>query len=120
MESGKPGDLYIEVEFQPHPLYRADGKDLSLELPVAPWEAALGATVKTPTPGGVVELKIPPASHAGSKLRLKGRGIPANPPGDFYVILQIALPPANDEKAKAAYAALAAAAPFNPRAALGM
>ncbi len=120
LESGKSGDLYIEVEFQPHPLYQVDGRDLSLELPVAPWEAALGATVKTPTPGGVVELKIPPGSHAGSKLRLKSRGIPSNPPGDFYVILQIALPPASDEKAKAAYAAMAAAMPFNPRAGLGM
>ena len=120
LESGKPGDLYIEVEFQPHTLYHVDGRDLSLELPVAPWEAALGATVKTPTPGGVVELKIPPGSHAGSKLRLKGRGIPANPPGDFYVILQIALPPANDDKAKAAYAAMAAAMPFDARAGLGL
>ncbi len=118
--NGKPGDLYIEVEFQPHALYRVDGRDLSLELPVAPWEAALGATVKTPTPGGMVELKIPPASHAGSKLRLKGRGIPATPAGDFYVVLQIALPSAHDDKAKAAYAALAAALPFNPRASLGV
>jgi curved DNA-binding protein len=117
---GKPGDLFIEVEFQPDPLYRVDGRDLYLDLPVAPWEAALGATVKTPTPGGNVELKIPAGSHAGSKLRLKGRGIPATQPGDFYVVLQIALPPANDEKAEAAYAALAAAVPFNPRASLGV
>jgi curved DNA-binding protein len=118
-DGGTAGDLYIEVEFQPHPLYRIDGRDLSLDLPVAPWEAALGATVKTPTPTGMVELRIPPASHTGSKLRLKGRGVPAAPPGDFYVVLQIALPPANDDKAKAAYAAMAAALPFNPRAALG-
>jgi curved DNA-binding protein len=117
--NGKPGDLYIEVEFQPHPLYRVDGRDLSLELPVAPWEAALGATVKTPTPSGMVDLKIPPGSHAGSKLRLRGRGIPASPPGDLYMVLQIALPPVNDDKARAAYAALAAALPFNPRASLG-
>ena len=117
---GTPGDLYIEVEFQPDPMYRVDGRDLYLELPVAPWEAALGATVKTPTPGGNVELKIPAGSHAGSKLRLKGRGIPASQPGDFYVVLQIALPPANHEKAKAAYAALAAAGAFNPRASLGV
>ncbi|HEX3602503.1 MAG TPA: DnaJ C-terminal domain-containing protein [Steroidobacteraceae bacterium] len=117
--NGKPGDLYIEVDFQPHPLYRVDGRDLLLDLPVAPWEAALGATVKTPTPGGAVDLKVPAASHAGSKLRLKGRGIPADPAGDFYVILQIALPAANDDKAKAAYAAMAAALPFNPRAGLG-
>jgi curved DNA-binding protein len=117
---GTPGDLFIEVEFQPHPLYRSDGRDLYLDLPVAPWEAALGATVKTPTPTGTVDLKIPAGSHADSKLRLKGRGIPASPPGDFYVILQIALPAANDDKAKAAYAALAAALPFNPRVNLGV
>jgi curved DNA-binding protein len=117
---GTPGDLFIEVEFQPHPLYRADGRDLYLDLPVAPWEAALGATVKTPTPAGAVELKIPAGSHAGGKLRLKGRGIPAAAPGDLYVVLQIALPAAGDEKAKAAYAALAAALPFNPRANLGV
>ena len=117
---GTPGDLFIEVEFQPHPLYRADGRDLYLDLPVAPWEAALSAVVETPTPTGAVELKIPPGSHAGTKLRLKGRGIPASPPGDFYVILQIALPPATDDKAKAAYAAMAAALPFNPRASLGV
>jgi curved DNA-binding protein len=118
--AGTPGDLYIEVDFQPDPLYRVDGRDIYLELPVAPWEAALGATVKTPTPGGNVDLKIPAGSHAGSKLRLKGRGIPAAQAGDFYVVLQIALPPANDDKAKAAYAALAAALPFNPRASLGV
>jgi curved DNA-binding protein len=117
---GTPGDLFIEVEFQPHPLYRLDGRDLYLDLPVAPWEAALGAAVKTPTPTGTVGLKVPPDSHAGTKLRLKGRGIPASPPGDFYVILQLALPPAKDDKAKAAYAAMAAALPFNPRASLGV
>ena len=69
----KAGDLYIEVEFQPHPLYRVEGRDLYVDLPVAPWEAALGATVKIPTPGGVVDLKIPPGSQAGTKLRLRGR-----------------------------------------------
>ena len=115
-----PGDLYIEVEFQPHPLYRIDGRDLYLDLPVAPWEAALGASVKTPTPTGAVDLKIPAGSRSMSKLRLKGRGIPASPPGDFYVLLQIALPAANNDKAKAAYAALAAALPFDPRANLGV
>ncbi len=120
LESGKPGDLFIEVEFQPHPLYQADGRDLTLPLRVAPWEAALGATVKAPTPSGVVDLKVPPNSHAGSKLRLKGRGIPASPPGELYVVLEIALPPAKNEEAKAAYAAFAAALPFNPRANLGV
>jgi curved DNA-binding protein len=118
--SGAAGDLYIEVDFKPHPLYRADGRDLYLDLPVAPWEAALGATVKAPTPGGTVDLKIPANSHAGTKMRLKGRGIPATPPGELYVVLQIALPPADDEKAKAAYRAMADAFPFNPRAQLGV
>jgi len=117
---GKAGDLYIEVEFQPHPLYRVEGRDLYVDLPVAPWEAALGAAVKTPTPGGVVDLKIPPASQAGTKLRLRGRGIPTSPPGDLYAVLQIALPNATDEKGKAAYRALAEAMPFNPRASLGV
>lgn len=117
---GTAGDLFIEVEFQPHALYRVDGRDLYLDLPVAPWEAALGATVKTPTPGGAVDLKIPAGSRAGTKLRLKGRGIPASTPGDFYVVLQIALPAASDEQAKAAYRAMADALPFNPRASLGV
>jgi curved DNA-binding protein len=117
---GTPGDLYIEVDFEPHPLYRLDGRDLYLELPVTPWEAALGATVKTPTPTGSVELKIPAGARAGSKLRLKARGIPCSPAGDFYVVLQIALPAADDDRAKAAYRAMAAAMPFDPRASLGV
>ncbi len=117
---GKPGDLYIEVDFLPHPLYRVEGRDLYLDLPVAPWEAALGATVKAPTPAGPVDLKIPAGSQAATKLRLKGRGIPASPPGELYVALQIALPPATDEKAKALYRAMAQALPFNPRARLGV
>jgi curved DNA-binding protein len=119
-EPGKPGDLFIEVEFKPHPLYRVDGRDLYLDLPVAPWEAALGATVKAPTPGGVVDLKIPAESRAGTRLRLKGRGIPAASPGDLYVVLQIALPAAADDKAKSAYRAFADALAFNPRANLGV
>jgi curved DNA-binding protein len=118
--NGTAGDLYIEVEFQPHPLYRVDGRDLYLDLPVAPWEAALGASVKTPTPGGTVDLKIPAGSRQGTKLRLKSRGIPAATAGDFYVVLQIALPAANDDKAKNAYIALSEAIPFNPRATLGV
>jgi curved DNA-binding protein len=118
--SDKGGDLFIQVEFQPHHLYRVDGRDLAMTLPIAPWEAMLGATVKTPTPGGQVDLKIPAGSHAGSKLRLKGRGIPSSPPGDLYVVLEISLPPAADAKARAAYSAFAAACPFNPRAQLGV
>ncbi len=117
---GAAGDLYIEVEFEPHRLYRLEGRDLYLELPVAPWEAALGATVQTPTPTGNVELKIPAGARAGTKLRLKARGIPCSPPGDFYVVLQIALPAAADDRARAAYRAMAAAMPFNPRLSLGV
>jgi curved DNA-binding protein len=118
--SDKSGDLFIQVDFQPHALYRADGRDLAMTLPVAPWEAMLGATIKAPTPGGLVDLKIPAGSHAGSKLRLKGRGMPSSPPGDLYAVLEIALPEAANEKARAAYSAFAAACPFNPRAQLGV
>jgi curved DNA-binding protein len=116
---GKPGDLYLEVQFAPHPLYRPEGRDLHLDLPAAPWEAALGATVTVPTPGGAVELKIPPGSKAGTRLRLKGRGLPANPAGDLYATLQIVLPPAGSESAREAYRAFANAVPFDPRAGFG-
>jgi curved DNA-binding protein len=114
------GDLFIEIEFQGHRYYQVEGRDLMLSLPVAPWEATLGASIAIPTPSGHVQLKIPPGSHAGTKLRLKGRGIPSTPPGDLYAVLEIALPPASDDKAKAAYLAMAAALPFNPRANLGV
>lgn len=118
---GKPGDLFLEVEFRPHPLYRVAGRDVFLDLPLAPWEAALGARVKVPTPDGQVEMKIPPGSNAGAKLRLKGRGIPATTPGDFYVILQIALPPATDDVARAFYERMAGQfKTFNPRSRLGV
>lgn len=117
---GKAGDLYLQVEFQPHSFYRVDGRDIHLELPVAPWEAALGATVKVPTLGGVVELKIPEGSGSGRKMRLKGRGLPGNPAGDCYVILTIALPAANTETAKALYQKMAQELDFNPRARMGV
>jgi len=117
--AGKPGDLYLEVQFAPHRLYRPEGRDLLLDLPVAPWEAALGATVTVPTPAGAVELKIPADSRGGTRLRLKGRGMPADPPGDLYATLQIALPPADSQSAREAYRALAAAIAFDPRAGFG-
>jgi curved DNA-binding protein len=120
MGSGQAGDLYLEVEFAPHAYYHVEGKDVYLDLPIAPWEAALGAAVKAPTPTGPVELKIPPGSTAGRKLRLKGRGIPSQPPGDLYVVLQIALPPAETDAARDAYRDLEKAVPFNPRARLGV
>jgi curved DNA-binding protein len=117
---GQAGDLYLQVEFQPHPLYRVEGRDLYLDLPVAPWEAALGATVKVPTLGGTVELKIPEGSVSGRKMRLKGRGLPGNPPGDCYVILTIALPPADTVAAKDLYRKMEKELNFNPRAKLGV
>lgn len=117
---GAAGDLYLEIEFKPHSLYRVDGRDLYIDLPVSPWEAALGAKVKLPTPGGVIDLTIPAGSSSGRKLRLKGRGIPAGNPGDLYAILQIALPPADNEKANALYRKMAQELAFNPRAGLGV
>ena len=117
---GEAGDLYLEVEFNPHSLYHVEGSDVYLDLPVAPWEAALGATVKVPTPTGSVDLKIPENSSAGRKLRLKGKGIPAKQPGDFYVVLKIDLPPADTEKAKEAYRNFEKAFPYNPRKHLGV
>ena len=113
--SGESGDLYLEVQFKPHPFYRAEGKDVYLDLPVSPWEAALGATIEIPTPGGSVDLKIPAGSSGGHKLRLKGRGIPTKMPGDLYVVLQIALPKADSEAARQAYEQLQRATDFSPR-----
>jgi len=117
---GRSGDLYLEIEFAPHKLYRIEGRDVYLDLPVAPWEAALGGKVKAPTPLGVVDVTIPANSAQGRKLRLKGRGIPGKNPGDFYVVLQISLPPAGDEKAKEIYQKMATELSFNPRAGLGV
>ncbi len=117
---GGRGDLYLEIHFNPHPLYRVDGRDLYLQLPVTPWEVALGATVKTPTPGGVVDLKIPRGSSSGKKLRLKNRGIPGNPAGDIYVTLLVTVPPADSEQARALYTEMANTLAFNPRAGMGV
>ncbi len=117
---GQAGDLYLEIEFNPHSIYRVDGRDVYLDLPVTPWEAALGASVKVPTPGGAVDMKIKPGAANGSKMRLKGRGIPGSPPGDLYVMLQISLPPASSERAKAIYRDMQKELDFNPRAALGV
>ncbi|WP_459615219.1 DnaJ C-terminal domain-containing protein [Bordetella sp. 2513F-2] len=115
-QGGAPsGDLYLEVRFRPHRLYRAEGADLYLTLPVAPWEAALGATVQAPTPAGPVELAIPAGSRNGRKLRLKGRGIPGKPPGDLYLVLDVVLPPADTPQARQAYQRMARELAFDPR-----
>jgi curved DNA-binding protein len=116
---GKAGDLYLEIQFAPHPMYRPEGRDLYLDLAVAPWEAALGATVQVPTPAGEVALKIPAGSKSGSQLRLRDRGLPSTPPGDLYVLLRVVLPPADTEQAREAYRTFAASVPFDPRAGFG-
>jgi len=116
---GDAGDLYLEIGLRPHPYYRVDQRDVYLDLPVAPWEAALGAQVTVPTPGGKLELTVPPGSAAGRKLRVRGRGIPGQPPGDFYFVLQIALPAEDTAPAHDAYRTFAAQfAGFDPRATL--
>ncbi len=112
---GEPGDLYLEVHFTPSPDYRVEGKDVFATLRVAPWEAALGAAIDVPTPSGQVHLKIPKGSQGGRKLRLKGRGIPGVEPGDLYFVLDVVLPPANTDKARQLYEAMARDMPFNPR-----
>ncbi len=110
-----PEEVHLEVQLQPHPLFTLEGRDVSLTLPVTPWEAVLGETVPVPTLGGTVELKLPANAQSGQKLRLKGRGLPGKTPGDQYLTLQIMTPPALDEAARELYRKLAAALPFNPR-----
>lgn len=117
---GPPGDLYLTVEFEPHPLYRAEGRDIWLDLPVTPWEVALGRKVKVPTLGGTVDLRIPPGSGSGRTLRLKGRGLPGQPPGDQYVKLEVVVPPVTDEGLRELYEQLEREHDVNPRAKLGV
>ena len=114
---GEPaGDLYLEVEFEPHPRFRVDGRDLVVTLRVAPWEAALGASVPVRTPDGEVQMSVPPGSQGGRRLRLKGRGIPGATPGDLYVVLEVVLPPAASDAAKDLYERMARDLAFDPRA----
>lgn len=120
---GEPaGDLYLEVRIAPHPLYRVEDRDVYMTLPVTPTEAALGAQVRVPVPaGGAVEVTVPRNARGGLKLRLKGRGLGGKQPGDLYLLLEIALPPAEGDAARRAYEQLAqASASFNPRQHLGV
>jgi len=117
---GEPGDLYLEVRFKPHTRYRTEGRDVYATLPLAPWEAALGGMIEAPVPDGNVEVRIPEGSQPGRKLRLKGRGIPGAPPGDLYLVLEIALPPVSNPKARELYQTMARELSFfNPRQNLG-
>lgn len=117
---GPSGDLFLEVEIALHKNYTVEGKDVTLVLPVAPWEAALGATVEVPTLGGNVSLKVPPGAHSGQRLRLKGRGMPGNPAGDQYVVLQITNPQVETDENKELMRQMEKQMAFNPRAHLGV
>jgi curved DNA-binding protein len=111
-----PGDLLLEVQLRDDPQFKLHGRDIEVEVPLSPWEAALGAKVPVPTLGGAVELKIPAGSRSGRKLRLKGRGMPGRNPGDQIVSLAIQAPPADGDKARAAYQAFEKAFEgFDPR-----
>ncbi len=114
------GDLYLEVFYSAHPVFRVSGKDVYFDLPVTPWEAALGAEIKVPTPSGAIMLKVPAGSFQGRELRIKGRGLPAKEPGDLYAVLQILLPPADTAEAKDIYREMERRLAFNPRAKLGV
>ncbi|MFT5220882.1 MAG: curved DNA-binding protein [Planctomycetota bacterium] len=115
-----PGDLYLQIAFQPHNLFHVDGRDVNMELPIAPWEAALGAKLKVPTPSGVVNLNIPEGSQAGRRLRLKGRGIPSKSPGDLYFTLKVVLPPADSEPRREFYREMEKQMAFDPRTNIGV
>jgi curved DNA-binding protein len=115
--SGGRGALLLRVKLLPHPIFTAQGKDVQVELPLAPWEAALGAKVAVPTLGGTVELTIPAGAQAGQRLRLRGRGFPGTPNGDQFVLVKLVTPAAETPQAKEAYERMRREFNFNPRAA---
>jgi curved DNA-binding protein len=120
VKGGRAGNLFLQVELLPHPVYRVEGKDLHMDLPVSPWEAALGATIKIPTLGGNKDLKVPAGSQSGRTLRLRGRGLGQAQKGDLYVRVQIVTPAADTPEAKALYQKMASELAFNPRAKLNV
>lgn len=109
------GDLLLEVHFKPHARLRAEGRDLRLTLPVAPWEAALGAVVAVDLPGGAVKVRIPEGAQSGRQLRVRGKGIPGEPPGDLLLSIEVVLPPADTPRARALYETMARELAFDPR-----
>ncbi|HEX5864042.1 MAG TPA: DnaJ C-terminal domain-containing protein, partial [Casimicrobiaceae bacterium] len=117
VEGGRDGDLYLDIVVEPHPLYRVSEQDLYIDLPLAPWEAMLGTTVRLPTPAGAVSLKVPPGTRAGQQLRLAGRGLsrPGGAAGNLYAIAQIVVPSIVDERQRALHRQLAEISNFNPR-----
>lgn len=112
---GPPGDLLLDIHFNPDPRCRVDGRNVFEKVAVAPWEAALGARIDVSTPSGQVEVSVPAGSQNGRKLRLKGRGIPGHPAGDLYLELEVVLPPASSARARELYQAMARELAFNPR-----
>jgi len=117
---GPPGDLYLQVVLEPHPLFRPSGHDLDIEVPLAPWEAALGAEIEVPTLEGAVRMKVPAGAKSGQKLRLAGKGLPrpSGGAGDLYAMLNIVVPPAASEREKKLYEELRTASKFDPRSRL--
>jgi len=115
---GPSGDLFLRVQVLPHRLFKLQGKDVSVELPVTPWEAALGDTVRVPTLWGQVDLRIPKGSQSGRQLRLKGKGLPGNPPGDQQLIVRIVTPAPETPAQEELYRKMADAMPMNPRKAM--
>lgn len=113
---GPNGDLYLALALKPHPLYQVQGRDITLELPLTPWEAALGAKIEAPTLGGAVAVNIPANAQNGQTLRLRGRGLPGQPPGDQRVVLRIVNPPAHSAAARELFERMARELPFDPRA----
>ena len=114
---GRDGDLYLTVALHPHPLFRVDGHDLYLDLPLAPWEAALGATVDLPTLAGTVQLKVAPATSTGQRLRLAKRGLPKHGggEGDLFAVVKIVMPREISERMQALFREMAEGSTFNPR-----
>jgi curved DNA-binding protein len=114
---GRDGDLYLDISLKAHPLYRATDHDLYLDLPLAPWEAALGATVEVPTLGGTVNLKVPAGTSAGQKLRLSGRGLPKprGGAGDQFAVAQIVVPAQASDAEQKLYEQLREQSQFDPR-----
>jgi curved DNA-binding protein len=114
---GRAGDLYVALKVKPHPLYRISGRDLYIDLPLAPWEAVLGAKVEIPTLGGMVELSIKPGTTAGQRLRLAKRGLPQSDgsSGDLYAVVHIEVPKTASDHERKLYQQLASASNFDPR-----
>jgi curved DNA-binding protein len=113
---GGRASLIFRIRLTPHPLYEVAGKDVQIELPLAPWEAALGAKVAVPTLGGTVELTVPAGTQSGQKLRLRARGLPGSPAGDQMVTIKLVTPTAHSAAEKAAYERMKRDFKFDPRA----